>query len=591
VSTPRPLPAPGWRWLLVLAGVVFVSAVLYLARPVLLPVALAILLAFILSPVVAAIERRGVRRTISVALVVLMASAVLGAAGWVLSQQAAGFMAELPRYEFAVKEKVTRLRAAVRGGVVERVRSSLNEVVEEIQKESPAPQERDKPVPVVVRGVEPSVGERLGRWMEPLAKVGLVAILVVFMLAERRELRNRFLRVFGPARLAAATKAIDEATDRITGYLLAQSFVNLCTALGFAAGLWLIGVPYALLWGVLLGLLRYVPYVGVWIALAFPLVMSIAVFEGWREPLLVLAVFAVLETAVGGFLEPVVYSQRAGVSKVALLIAIAFWTWIWGPAGLILAMPITVCLVVVAKYVPGLEFVVMMLGDDPALQAPLSYYQRLLAADPVEAAEIVARRRAQPDPERVYDEVFVPALVEARADRRAGRIDEADEQFVHDATRDLLAGLGAAAAVAEVPAARTRVAGCPARGAADEAALVMLGQLLDPSRFELVIASSELLSGEMIDAIGGEPPAVVCVASLPPAPVAQARYLCKRLRARFPDVRIVVGRFGAAGAAADREALLAAGADRVCTSLLEARGLIVELAALRAYPSAATSAA
>ena len=279
-------------------------------------------------------------------------------------------------------------------------------------------------------------------------------------------------------------------------------------------------------------------------------------------------------------LEVLLYARSAGVSEVGLLVAIAFWAWVWGPIGLLLATPLTVCLVVFAKYVPELEFIWIVMGDTPVFSPDVVVYQRLLAADQDEASDEVERYAAERSPEQVYDEVLLPVLFHAARDHSRGRIDADEERAVVAAVRELVDELDTSAAA---PSAgmleRIAVFGCPARSEADAVALLMLRDTLAPLGVDVEIAAPGQLSAESVQQVRERGVGVVVVASVPPGGLAQARYLCKRLRAGLPEIRIIVGRWSSPEDAAEiRAALIAAGADTVGTQLLEIRDAVLEVA-------------
>jgi len=569
----------------------FVAAAAW-ARDVLMPLALAMLLAFVLSPVADALQRWVRGRVASVLIVVVLAFSLLGAAAWGLSQQIATVGGELPKYSAAIRDKVVRWRRDGGGRALGRVRSSVDEVVDEIQK-AETPSRRERPTPVVIQGSDKSLLQTIAAVTAPLATAGFVGLLVIFMLLERTELRNRLIRLIGYGHLTLTTKALDEAGERISRYLFGQFTVNGGLALAFGLGLFLIGIPYAVLWGALLGVLRFIPYVGVWLGVAPPILFTLATFEGWTKPILVAGLFVLLEIVLSGFIEPVLYSQRAGVSKVALLVAVAFWTWLWGPVGLVLATPLTVCLLVVAKYVPEMDFLAILGGDEPALATSVSYYQRLIAEDLDEASDIVEEFVKTHPVESVYDELLVPALVCAKRDRARGRLSEEGETFIVRATREIVDDLSrreptTADTDGAAVLAALRVLGCPARDASDELALTMFQQLLDPRRVEMEIVSAEVLSAEVVALVETTRPHVISVSALPTGGLAHARYLCKRLRARYPDVKIVVCRWGIRPDHTENwDVLLSASADHVSGSLLETRDHLSRIAALAPAADAA----
>jgi hypothetical protein len=428
--------------------------------------------------------------------------------------------------------------------------------------------------------------EMLGEIVHRAAMLGFVMVLVVFMLVERQELRNRLIRLFGHGRITITTKALDDATSGIIRYLLMQSLVNACFGLAVGLGLWGIGVPYPFLFGVLAALLRFIPYVGTWIAAVLPIAVSLAVFAGWTKPLLVVALFAILEPFIYAVVEPLLYGHSIGVSQTALLVAVAFWTWLWGPLGLILATPLTVCLVVLGRYVPTLDFILTLVGDRPALTADVAYYQRLIALDKDEAAEIVEAQLPDLGLPRIYDEVMIPALNYARRDRAHERLSDEQLAFVVSASREIVDEL-VAHAVPAAPAARGRILACPEQDEVDAAALHMLEHALAVAGVGVDAVSAEALAAEVVATVEEARPACLCIAAIPPGGLAHTRYLLKRLRARLPDVRVVVGRWGLASEPGEDTApLLAAGATRVSVTLAATRDQVLELLPLAAPPAA-----
>jgi methylmalonyl-CoA mutase cobalamin-binding subunit len=289
-------------------------------------------------------------------------------------------------------------------------------------------------------------------------------------------------------------------------------------------------------------------------------------------------------------LEPWLYGESAGVSETALLISISFWTWLWGPVGLLLATPLTVCLVVLAKYLPQLDFLVILMSTEPVMETKVSYYQRLLAMDQDEAEDLVEDALKTQPLEQVYDELLIPALISAKRDRRQGNLSEEEERFVYHATREIVESLnnhqGSSARGPETDngtsnlaaTAKVWILGCPAQDGADEAGLILFQQLLDANKYQVELTSQESLASEVVTAAGEKKPQVVCISALPPGGLAQTRYLCKRLRAHFPYIKLVVGRWGDGSEASDnRTRLLAAGADEVGTSLVETRNIVIRL--------------
>ena len=347
-----------------LCGVVLIVAVLYWAQAVIVPIALAVLLTFLLAPAALWLQR-WIGRVPAVLLLTVIVFGVIGGSLWGLGRQLSSLANDLPSYRHNIRQKVADVRGAGAGGSVEKVQDTLNEIQNELTQDKAA--EARAPQPVVVSPPDPTGMWAVYAWLSPiverLATAGLVIVLVIFMLLERQDLRDRLIRLVGYGHVALTTRAFDEAATRISRYLLMQSFINLTFGTGVAIGLWWIEVPYALLWGALAASLRFIPYVGPWVAAAAPLLVSLAAMPGWAGPLEVLCLFLVLELFSNMVMEPVLYAGAAGVSEVALLIAIAFWTWLWGPLGLLMATPLTVCLAVMAKHVSGLEFIATMMAD------------------------------------------------------------------------------------------------------------------------------------------------------------------------------------------------------------------------------------
>jgi predicted PurR-regulated permease PerM len=598
--------APGWqRAVVVLTGAVvgvIVVSCLYWAQTVFIPVALAVYLTFLLAPPVTNLQRRGLRRTPAVALVVLLAALVLGCIVWLIAAEFASLARELPAYTENIKNKVRSLRQMGQGPITDRLEKMMQDVMgawtsQPASPEGGAPEQPAgpvaatpvKPPAMVLQPESPLWLSRLpavlGSVVESLGGLALALVLVVFMLLKREDLRNRLIRLVGHGRLTVTTKAVDDAGQRISRFLLMQVIINVGYGLVLAGGLFLIQVPHALLWGLLAALLRYIPYLGTWITAFLLLVLSLAAFPGWVQPLLVLGLIAALELVTYNVMEPWLFSHSTGVSPVALLVAAAFWAFLWGPVGLVLSSPLTVCLVVLGKYIPQLAFLNVLLGDEPVLGTDVRYYQRLLARDQDEATQLVLAQARTSPPEQVYDELLVPALNCTKQDRERDDLTEADERFILQATREIVEDLGerqaaAAGTAAEPDGAGTeapapppiRILGCPGHDEADGLALEMLRHLLDPARWKVEVLSIEMLSAELVALAGEKEPAVVCIGALPPGGLAHTRFLCKRLRARLPGAKVVVGRWGLRGnVEQNREQLQEAGADLVETTLVETR--------------------
>ena len=582
-------PIPGWIFF---PSAVLVIAILYWAQEVLVPIAIAILLTFVLNPLVTGLERLRLGRIVSVTISVAMAFAILLGVGWVCARQIAGLANELPQYRRNIREKIADLRDFKKGGALEKVEQTVEEVKSELKKPE-SKRVESKPREVVVTGEENSgfwpIPLATGPMVERLAAAGFALVLVMFMLIQREELRNRLIRIFGYSRLTVTTKALEEAGQRISRYLLAQLLINSGFGLAVGTVLFMIGVPYALLFGFMGTLLRFIPYVGPWAAALMPTALSLAYFPGWITSLMVVGAFVIIELVINLLLEPRFYGESAGVSEIAILIMAAFWTWLWGPVGLMLATPLTVCLVVFAKYVPEMTFITVMLSDAPAMEPYVNFYQRLLALDHDEAEEIVEDYLKSHDPAKLYDEVFIPALNRAKNDRRRGHLTEKDEKAICEGTRAILEDLEdrkekSANNQVEDPSQRVtsppeqviEMLGFPAESEADEISLLALARLLDSSRYRLEVASADMLASEMVALVEKKQPALICIGALAPGGLAHTRYLCKRIRAQSPGAKILIGRWGASGSLENaRASFTSIGADRIATTLIESRDQIL----------------
>jgi predicted PurR-regulated permease PerM len=581
------------------AGGVLVVAVLYWAQAVLVPFALAILLTFILAPPVTWLQR-WVGRVPAVLLVVSLVFAALGLAGWGLTRQMDHLVQDLPGYRANIRAKIADVRGAGKGGAIEKLQQTLAGIKTDMGT-SEAPKGTVLR-PVVVTS-NPATGFSdfawLGPFVGPLGTAALVAAMVIFMLLERRDLRDRLIGLIGHGQLTTTTKAIDEAGSRVSRQLLTQSLVNLLYGIAVFVGLYLLHVPYPLVWATLAAALRFIPYVGPVLGAGAPILVSLAALEGWIGPLIVLTVFVVLELFTSLVLETVLYAGAAGVSQVALLASVAFWTWLWGPLGLLLATPLTVCFVVLGKHVPGLEFVGTLMADTPALAPEYIYYQRLLARDQSEAADLIDSHTKTEPPESVYDALMLPALSYAERDRLEQRLSSEEEAALVAATRELISDAvecirrhvdtesPAASADPSLlgPREPLAVLGYAVKGVADEVALAMLAHLLDDLPIALEITGTRMQASALVSLVRDRKFSVVCVADLLPGPSSTARYLVKRLRAALPELRIAVGRWGPPALADESlQPLLDAGANHVGSGLVESRNYLSGLLEIPRIP-------
>ena len=573
-------------------------AALYFAREILIPFAFALTLTFLLTPVVALLQRLRAGRIVSVLATVLTAMALAGGIGWIIAAQLVDVANQLPLYRDNIHAKIQAFHIPV-SGQLGHAAESLQEVVRELSGPGAPPpathlprQGRKQPnappasvIPTPVELVEaPSSGwSELRNWgtpfLAPLGRAGMVIIFMVFMLLKREDLRNRLLRLAGLGQLNLMTQAFDDASGRVSRYLLMQFLVNAGFGTLFGLGLYCIGVPYPLLWGAVAGILRIVPYVGTLIAATLPLALSLAVFDGWLRPLLVFAVVVSLELIIGNFVEPWLYGAHVGISSLALLVTSVFWAVLWGPAGLILSTPLTVCVVVLGRYVPHLSFLHILLGDEPVLAADAQLYQRLLAMDQLEAHTIVGEFLKGRPLVELYDSVLVPALSMAEQDRHKGAIDVAREEFLFLSINEMIAEFSEHQVPESEARPAHRILCIPAHDRADEITAALLAQLLEQKGFVTVsFPIAGPAPNEMLAAIEAGRNDVVCISSLPPYAFAPARALCKQIRERFPKLKVVVcvwgfnGDLEKAGARFERTR-----PDRLCTSLAAAVEYVQDL--------------
>jgi hypothetical protein len=510
---------------------------------------------------------------------------------------------QLPLYRQNIHAKIEALHFPATGQVGLAAKS-VKEIAQELTSPGEPPpsflpqgpnQRPSKPTPAPVSPVPVRiVAPATSGWAEfrdlgtpvlaPLGRAGFVLIFAVFMLFKREDLRNRLLRLAGLGRLNIMTQALDDASGRVSRYLLMQVLVNAGFGILFGAGLYVIGVPNPALWGAVAGILRIVPYVGTTIAATLPIALSLAVFDGWLRPLGVFLLVAGLELIIANFIEPWLYGARVGLSSLALLVTAVFWTVLWGPSGLILSTPLTVCVVVLGLYVPKLSFLHVLLGDEPVLAAEAQIYQRLLAMDQLEAHAIVGESFKGRPLVELYDSVLIPALSMAEQDRHKGALDTAREEFLFLSINEMIAEFSEYQPEQSPPGDVTehpnaRILCLPAYDRADEVTAAMLAQLLEQKGFPTlslpIIGSSPNDWLALLEAGADD---IICISALPPYAFAPARAMFKQIRARFPKLKVVVCVWGFSGDTDKAKARFErVQPDRFSTSLAEAMEHVQEL--------------
>lgn len=609
---------------------VIIISMLYFGRDIFVPVALAILLSFVLAPLVVLLQRIHVPRGLAVVSVVVVAFMLIFAIGSLLATQLTQLAGDLPRYQSTISEKIQAFRDTKAGrGTLERASDMLKDLSKELDKPKDAPSAprtgivagsnaSPPPVPVEVRQPDPGALESLrtliSPLIHPLATTGIIIIFVIFILLQREDLRNRFIRLAGSSDLQRTTAALDDAASRLSKLFLTQLMLNGAFGVVIGTGLWLIGIPSAVLWGILAAALRFVPYVGAVIAAAFPLALAVAIDPGWSMLLWTLALFLVVEPLVGHVVEPMVYGRSTGLSPVAVVASATFWTALWGPIGLVLATPLTICLVVLGRHVERLEFLDVMFGDRPALSPPEIFYQRMLAGDPTEAAEKAEEFLKERSLASYYDEVALKGLQLAQADAERNALDQERLTKIRDAVSEFTAdlaeqddrppakssstsdveassaveGIAENAANERLPYLRREtlpldwqgehpvlcVAG---RTLIDEAAAIMLAQLSTEHGLAARVEGAASLSTTNVFRLDTTGVAIVCLVYLNAHAAAHMRYSVRRLRRKLPKATIILGCCVKDMDAAALELLReSAKADLVATSIGEAVRLCIE---------------
>ena len=525
---------------------VSVVAALYVARSIFVPIALAIFFTFVLSPLVTRLERRGLGRVVSVVLVMLFAGAFAAGSGALIAQQMSRLSDDVLQEQKTarLKEKLVAMKTSVTGNGD----SKFGRLIDDVSGIfAPKPSTETT---VVVASPQSSLSNQLAAYVNPAAEVlgqaAFTFILTVFMLLKREDLRNRMIRLIGRGRVTHTTKAVDDGSKRVSRYLLMQLLVNTTFGVVIAAGLWLMGVQYGILWGFIATLMRYVPYIGTWVGLIPPTLFALAMYDEAWKPFAVFGLFIGLEAVCNNLIEPRLYGQSMGLSEVAQLVAAAFWAFLWGPIGLILSGPLTVCLLMLGKYVSGLQFLEVLLGDEPALQPRETFYQRLVGRDQDEASAIALGEAEKAEPEAVYDAIVIPALCTARRDLEGGNIDTGDVKFAVAAAREIGEELAASkpVPVGTPDEDRPRVLLCPARDELDHVAVDLLAHLIDPAKWEVEVAADETLASELLAKVEKFRPDVVVLGALPPGGLSHCRYLAARLKKAYPSTKLLIGRWG-----------------------------------------------
>jgi predicted PurR-regulated permease PerM len=572
------------KFMSVVIAAVVVSGI-YFGRPVLMPLALAVLLSFALAPLVSLLKRLRLGHVAPVLISLLLAVVVFSALGMFMGSQLAKLAGELPRYQSNLAGKIhSVVGSALHNDTLTQLDHTLSSLAEQISgvvqnDQGVAAPDRIKPIPVVMQrdSVAPwAVAQNvLGPLLEPLGLAAMVLVFVGFILLAKDDLRDRFVRLAGSGDMQRTTVALDEAATRLSRYLFLQTCINTCFGIIIGTGLWLIGIPNAGLWALMSLLLRFVPYVGVPLAFLFPFALSMAVDPGWEKMVWVLALYGGIEAVTGQVIEPFLYGRSMGLSAVAVVVAAVFWTWLWGPVGLLLSTPLTMCFVVFSRHVDSLKFLDVMLGDQPALRFEESLYLRMLADDPDEAAAEAESFLKDNSLSAYYDEVAARALMLAQHDVNRGVLDPLRQNRIRDAIKGLVINLSDRKdehpPTVELPAGwRDQPVLCVAgRGPLDEAAALLLVDMLAKHGVGARVVSSDETAAANIRDLSCEGVQLTCVSYLEPGTFKNARYQVRRLRARLPGVPVMAIFWGLSGDSRYLDGIEATECDIVTTGMRE----------------------
>ena len=574
-----------------MAVAALIIAALYIGREIFVPLALAVLLSFVLAPFVIWLHSWRIPRTASVLIVVIFGFSIIFSLGGLMVSQATRLAGKLPGYQQTLSDKVESLRGLMGGsGTLNQASTVLKNLETELQhgdangQTAPARQASDKtiPIPVEIKQPDPGALTTLAKIIEPLLSplttTGVVVIFVAFILLQREDLRNRLVRLAGTGDIQRTTAALDDAGKRLSKLFLTQMIFNAVFGLAIGAGLEFIGVPSAPLWGLIAMILRFVPYIGALISAIFPLILAAAVGPGWQMLLLTALLFVILEVVAGQLIEPLIYSHSSGLSPVAVILSASFWTWLWGPVGLVIATPLTICLVVVGRHVERLKFLDIMLGDRPPLSPPQLVYQRMLAGDPLEAAEQAHDFLKGSSLDDYCDAILLKGLRLAETDRRLGHLDEerldriastvdelvADLEANHDAgatnlSPDISSNPGAAIAIEEAMSQRQSVEEkigsprsvlcIPGYGKLDEAAAMVLAYLLRQRGIGALAEEADALSTSKFFSLDMTDTSLACVCYVGQPSTGKVQDTVRRLNKKKADAQILFALLGTDAAA------------------------------------------
>lgn len=590
---------------------VIIVATLSLAREVLLPIALACILSFMLAPPVRMLQNRRVPRGLAVAAVVLLAFFAIFMLGSFMARQVSRLAKDLPRYEATISAKIDRLQDVSTGGTLERAQQVLQDLSKQLggggeQKAALEPTaEQDQTAPILVEVREPKgapfhlLSKLINPLLGPLATTAIIIVFVIFILMTREDLRDRLIRLAGATDIPHTTAAIDDAARRLSRLFLAQLALNTVFGVLVGLGLLFIGIPSPFVWGVLAGVLRFIPFIGAILGMIFPMALAISVDPGWSMVLWTAALFLGLEAITGQVIEPVIQGHSTGLSPIAVVVAATFWAWLWGPVGLVLAVPLTVVLVVLGRHVDALKFFDVLLGDRPALSEAEGFYQRMLARDPIEAIEQAKSYMTTHSLSGYCDHVVRPALMLAQKDSDRGILDDEKKIHMRQTVESLSVDIAhehwladreghalTSAAAAELPILKTDQLAPACRSAKpllvigartelDQAAASMFATLVEMHGVAARVERADMLAACNIANLDLSGVALMCVSSVDMKTPAHIHFAARRLRSRAPHAKLLLGLWSAKDDKTANELKDAVGADGVARTFHEAAAMIL----------------
>jgi len=567
-----------------LVSFVVVVGIHYWFRDLFIPLALSVLLTFLLAPVATRLERLGAGRIVAAVCAVALGILVVGGIGYTFTGQLADLANQLPQYRATISKKLETIRHP-NIGPFSRATATISGLLDEMEGKTsavaPLPETPKSPLPAQPANTFDFVRTLLGQVISMLGTGAVVFVCVLFFLIDRNDIRDRLISLTGRQRFHTTTRALNDAGQRVSSYLLMQLVVNVLYGVPIALGLFLIGIPNAGLWGLLCAILRFVPYLGPILGAALPIILSFAVFEGWTQPILTVGLFLLMEIISNNLIEPWLYASSTGLSKTAIILAAIFWAWLWGGIGLLLATPLTVCLAVMGKYVPQLGFLDVLLGTRSAMAPSDQFYQRLLAFREDEATTVARDFLKQHSLVELCDLLLVPALIQIKAGLNEGVLDERHLEFACDNVDEFMTEQ-----TAEIqPSNRTEsgigpVVFVPASGIIDETIVRMISGMLEAEGYSCETLSSQSLAGEIVTDMSDRACVQICISASPPLAQRKARYLLKRLNGALPNVPVVTAIWGASQDRVER--LRAVTSSVVVTSV---RNALAEIKQNLAFPS------